>query len=169
MARRTSKRLAHLPLIAVASTALLLTGCASAGGDDGTMGTPVTPSPEDGTPTNFLDLEIGDCFDIPSNLPEGEALKYSSCDVLHLYETYAETTMADDTFPGADAVDTAAEDFCGPEFESFVGESWTTSDYDYQYIVPSERTWNELGDRDIMCMATTLSALPWSGSAEGNS
>ncbi|MGO2112962.1 MAG: septum formation family protein [Pseudoclavibacter sp.] len=154
---------------AVIGAALLMTGCAGAD-DPSASQTPVTADPEDGAPTNFLDLEIGDCFDIPSNLPDGEALLYSSCDVLHMFEAFAETELPSGDYPGDDAVESEAAEYCQPAFVEFVGESWTTSDFDFQYIVPSELTWGDSDDRTIMCLVTSLDGLPWSGtSAEGGS
>ncbi|GGA59275.1 hypothetical protein GCM10011490_06580 [Pseudoclavibacter endophyticus] len=155
------------PLFAVLGAAVLLTGCSGAVGDGGPSpdGTPITAGPDDGVPTNFLDLRVGDCFDIPTNLADGEALRYSSCQVLHMFEAYAETELPAGDFPGQDQLDADAAAFCEPAFVEYVGESWTTSDFDFQFIVPSERTWNELDDRKIMCMATSLSGLPWSGSS----
>lgn len=159
------------PLVATAVTAafvLAVTGCAASDGPepgDTATAAPVTADPDDGEPVNFFDLKVGDCFDIPSNFPSGEALRWSSCDVLHMFEAFAETELPAGEFPGTSEVEDAALEFCEPAFVEFVGESWTTSDFDFQFIVPSERTWGELDDRKVMCMATSLSGLPWSGSA----
>lgn len=151
-----------------AAVSLALAGCAQLGEPAEQAATPATTAPaEDGTPTNFLDLNVGDCFDIPSNLPPGEALKYSSCDVLHLFEAFATEDLADGEFPGGDAVEEQARAVCEPAFADFVGESWQSSTFDFQFIVPSERTWRENGDRSVMCMVTSLNGLPWAGSAAG--
>ena len=68
---------------------------------------------------------------------------------------------------GADAIDSRAQAICEPAFVAFVGESWKSSDFDFQFIVPSERSWREVGDRSVMCMVTSLNGLPWAGSAAG--
>ena len=87
--------------LAAAAAAVALAGCSQLGAQPEQAAAPTTTAPaEDGTPTNFLDLNVGDCFDIPSNLPAGEALKYSSCDVLHLYEAFAAEDLPDGEFPG---------------------------------------------------------------------
>lgn len=154
-------------LAGVAALALL-TGCASTGSDATATGSPTaTPAEEEGIAVNFLELNVGDCFDIPSSLPAGEALRYSSCEVLHQYEAYAQFTAAEGEFPGTDAIDAFANESCEPAFREFVGEAWQQSTYDFQFIVPSEATWDELQDRSVLCMVTQLNELPWTGSAEG--
>lgn len=154
-------------IIAGAVTLPLLAACAGAGAVDATPVETSTPSSEEGVPVNFLELNVGDCFDIPTNLPSGEALRYSSCEVLHVYEAYAEFHLDDGPFPGADAVDAAAGARCEPAFREFVGEAWQSSEFDYQFIVPSQATWDDLGDRSVLCMVNALDGLPSTGSARG--
>lgn len=152
----------------VVAAALLLAACTAAPSGTDPDDTPATAPADDGAPTNFLDLTVGDCFDMPSTLADGEALKFSSCETPHLFEAYAETSLPDGEFPGDDEIEARAAAFCEPAFVEFVGESWTSSEFDFQYIVPSERTWTEVDDRSILCLVTTLSALPWTGTAEGD-
>lgn len=156
-------------LILAGALALSLAGCAGLESEMTGGGSSTDSSPgqtEEGVPVNFLELSVGDCFDIPTNLPAGEALRYSSCDVLHMFEAYAEFELDDGEFPGNDTIDAAATERCEPAFREFVGESWQSSDYDYQYIIPSRSTWDELGDRSVLCMTNTLDGLPWTGSAK---
>lgn len=150
----------------VFAAGLLLTACAPST-TGGFESSPTPPHSDDGVPVSFLELAVGDCFDMPSTVADGEALRFASCETPHMYEAFAETSLPDGDFPGDDEVASAADDACEAAFVDFVGVSWKSSSFDYQYIVPSERTWLDVDDRSILCLVTTLSALPWTGSAEG--
>lgn len=126
---------------------------------------PTTAAPsEEGQLTDFFDLKVGDCFDLPEE-PNGNALLYSSCDVPHLFEAYSVHVMEGDSYPGVDAVDDFAADVCIDSFQGYVGSSPSTSIYGYQSIVPSQETWENMNDREIMCVLTPSDGEPTTGSA----
>ncbi|GGA59287.1 hypothetical protein GCM10011490_06600 [Pseudoclavibacter endophyticus] len=127
---------------------------------DGPTDTPA----EDGQQTNYFDLKVGDCFD--DGETEGFATLFSSCEVPHLYEAYYVTIMEGDEFPGDDAVLEFAEDVCNNAFQNYVGSNPSNSSYSYQYITPSESTWENMNDREIMCVVTPRDGEPTTGSAQ---
>ena len=161
MPRRTP-----LALGLAGAAVLALAGCASPSAGTNSPGSQVTPA-ADGVEVNFLELGVGDCFNIPSGLADGIALKFSSCEVPHVFEAYSEQSLPEGPFPGNDRVDQLANAACEPAFVAFVGESWQRSNYDFQYIVPSQATWSDSGDRAILCLVTRLDGMPFQGSARG--
>lgn len=123
---------------------------------------------EDGQLTNFFDLKIGDCFDIPDD-GDGQALLYSTCEVAHMYEAYSVAVMeGDSTFPGDDAVYEYADEVCNDAFQGYVGSNHGSSSFTYQYIVPSQGTWENMNDREILCTVTPKSGSTTTGSAENS-
>ena len=132
---------------------------------------PVTPTPtteptEAGQLTNFFDLKVGDCFDIPDDA-NGNALLFSTCDVLHTYEAYSiETMPGDSTFPGEGAVSDYAETTCLDAFQAYVGKSYATSFYGVYYITPSKETWEGVNDREVLCLVYPYDGTQSTGSAK---
>lgn len=126
-----------------------------------------TPT-EEGQLTNFFDLKVGDCFDEP-NGGGGDALLYSSCDVPHTYEAYSVVIMEGEaTYPGDDAVAEFAANACLESFQGYVGSNPNSSSFTYEYIVPSESTWENMNDREIMCLVTPKDGSPTTGSAQNS-
>lgn len=128
---------------------------------------PTTPAPtEAGQLTNFFDLKVGDCFDVPDDA-NGNALLFSSCNVLHDYEAYSVETMpGDSTYPGETAVDDFASTACVDAFQAYVGKPYSSSTYAYTPITPSKETWEQLNDREILCVLGLADGTPTTGSAK---
>lgn len=151
-------------LAIAAASVLLLTGCAPGGPPK-----PSTPiSPESGEPVNFVAITVGDCFDVPSAAPGGQALEYSSCDTPHDYEAYATHELPAGDYPGVEEFTTVAKSFCRTSFDTFVGGDYHRSVFDFSYIGPSQETWNALDDRDLTCILFPLDGQPTTGSAGGS-
>ena len=138
-------------------------------GEDGsTTPPPTTPSPtsgEQGQPTDYFHLKVGDCFDEPA-VADGTALLYSSCDVPHLYEAYALVVMEGATYPGEQAVLDFGQRACSDAFQGYVGSSLATSKFTYSFIYPTEGTWNNMGDREFLCTVTPHDEVKTTGSAK---
>lgn len=47
----------------------------------------------------------------------------------------------------------AADEGCGAEFESFIGVPFRDSQLDYWSMYPDTTTWNQLDDREVVCIA----------------
>lgn len=112
---------------------------------------------EDPSRTKPVDLEVGDCLD--TEKVEGIATLYwipvLACEDPHGGEVFATTRLADavgdDGPPTQQRLWKAADAYCYPEFESFVGEPWAASDLVYWPVAPSEESWEE-GDRKVACI-----------------
>jgi hypothetical protein len=102
--------------------------------------------------TDVFTLAVGDCFN-DQEAEEVDSVEAIPCGDPHDYEAYFAFDLPDaDAFPGADAVNQAAEDGCIAEFGTFVGAAYEdAAPLDFNYLSPTEGSWDE-GDREILCI-----------------
>lgn len=131
-----------------------LTGCGIAGsvfsGGD-------AQRDEDGNVTqekeiDIFSLKVGDCLSADA-LTGGEtsSAPVVPCDQPHPYEVYAEFELEDGEFPGTDAIEAPAMEFCDTEFEKFVGVGYQESALDYTWFEPTAESWSA-DDRLVQCI-----------------
>ncbi|MFW2336512.1 septum formation family protein [Ilumatobacter sp.] len=114
-------------------------------------------------------IRLGDCL---SELIEGdfESVQAVPCAEPHASEVYAAFNMAGAdgvAFPGSAAVEQAYAEGCLERFEPFVGRDFATSQYDVTAVTPTEGSWTEFDDREILCLVVNVDGSPLVGSAEG--
>lgn len=111
----------------------------------------------------------GDCIDLPDE-DLVETVDRLPCSSPHDAEAYALFDMAEasDPYPGADAVDVVAADGCLERFLTFVGIEYAASDLDVFYLHPTEESWDELGDREVVCLLTAMDSSKLLGTMEGS-
>ncbi|MEU4418693.1 septum formation family protein, partial [Nocardia salmonicida] len=97
------------------------------------------PEPDDLVST--LDLDEGDCFQLPAEEELIEGVEGVDCAEPHEAEVYAERDIEAKSFPGDEAADVLATDFCEKRFETFVGLTYADSVLDFYYFYPSTKTW----------------------------
>jgi hypothetical protein len=101
-------------------------------------------------------LAEGDCFvDPPSgNLNEVEAVP---CDEPHSSEVFALFDVDGDNdapFPGDPEIQAQAEENCGGDlFEEYVGAPFQESTLGVTFITPTQQTWEQVDDREVICVA----------------
>lgn len=148
------------------TTALVLTGCSLLGADepDRDEAGQITEASDAGAFT----LRVGDCLE-PVNWggEAAESFPVIPCAEEHESEIYASMLMDDGGFPGDAAVEEAATAFCEAEFASFVGTPWAESALSYAFLVPSQQTWDEADDREVLCLVVDPEGLV-TGSLEGS-
>jgi hypothetical protein len=124
---------------------------------------------EGGEETSVFDLERGDCFSATGD--QVETVTVVDCERPHLYEVFGvfdHEAGDDDPYPGDDAILEYADDACQPLFEAFVGSDYQSSIYWITSVTPSDETWNEADDREIVCaLKLGETATETTGSAEG--
>lgn len=105
------------------------------------------------TSTSVLTLGVGDC--LQSDILEGDVSDVAvvPCSDPHDAEVYALLELTGQEYPGIDAVNAAAEDFCLSEFAEFVGIRHADSEIVVYPLLPTQDSWTEQGDRDILCIA----------------
>ena len=137
--------------LAIAAATVALAGCSllgqvnggGTGTDDGGDG--------EGTDTSAFAIKVGDCLNDADVSGEVETVPVIACTEPHDSEAYASIIMDDGDFPGADEVDTQAQDGCLGAFEGYVGASYDASKFEISYYFPTEATWAN-GDREILCV-----------------
>lgn len=101
-----------------------------------------------------MSLLVGDCLvhDATSDVVEVWTVHVTPCTKPHDAEVYAVTDMADGEFPGEKVVTAEADEFCYGEFGRFVGLPWEASELDFTVLFPTATSWDQLGDRELLCM-----------------
>lgn len=112
-------------------------------------------------------MSIGDCASSTSlKGDEVASLPTVDCETEHDVEGYAAMQLPDGDYPGQDAVQSAANDFCLTEFEGYVGTPYEDSALSYSFLYPTERSWNDHEDREVLCLI--VSEDPVTGSVKGS-
>ena len=122
-----------------------------------------------GEAISAFDLEVGDCFTAPDADTVSD-VALIDCAEPHEYETYhIENHPAGrgEDFIGDEAMTAFADDVCLGAFEAFVGISWEDSTLSYFYLQPTAETWEEVGDREVLC-AVYSDKGDLTGSVEGS-
>lgn len=112
-------------------------------------------------------IQLGDCL---LDSPDGdfESIEAVPCDESHQSEVYAAFNVPFSeiaAFPGRDSIRAAADDGCLAEFEAFVGRSYELSVYGISSITPTEGSWDEFDDREVLCLVSNFDGTPKVGSA----
>lgn len=123
------------------------------------------------TGNNVFDLEVGDCFveeEMDSALGGEEIsnVPLVDCEEPHDAEIYHTHEVEGDDFPGQEAIEADAEEAClGSAFSEFIGVDYMESEI-YAYMMsPTEDTWTEMDDREIVCYVVVDEEM--TGSLEG--
>ncbi len=144
----------RLAAVAALSAAALVafSGCSLLGGDN------EPERDEEGDVTEATDadafaIRVGDCLETMDWGAEGfSTVPLVPCAEAHESEVYAATDLPDGAYPGDDAVATQADEFCYGEFQGFVGVAWEDSAFDYGYLSPSQDSWEQGDDREVLCV-----------------
>ncbi len=125
-------------LTTLAVSALALAGCS---GDD------------------VFDLEVGDCFDSAELGEYVEQVPVVPCEEEHDAEVFASTQLTGDEFPGDEALFDEAWTYCEQAFTEFVGLAYEESALDMFPMYPVEEGWDDLGDREVLCIVSDLNRV----------
>lgn len=112
---------------------------------------------DDPARTKPVNLDVGDCLD--TEQVEGVATLFwipvVPCDTPHGGEVFGTTRLADSVGGGDTPTQAelwkAADAYCYPAFEEFVGTPWASSELVYWPVAPSEESW-KAGDRKVACV-----------------
>lgn len=120
--------------------------------------------------TSVFSLEEGDCFNDPdtSSVSEVDAVP---CAEPHDNEVYAvadHPARDDDPYPGLSALDRYSWNYCLGEFAGYVGIAYEDSRLDVSYLQPSPATWEDAGDREIVCFLYDFDLRRLNGSMQGS-
>ncbi|MEX1249276.1 MAG: septum formation family protein [Acidimicrobiia bacterium] len=109
----------------------------------------------------------GPCYDL--EVEDGLVTGWAevSCDGPRDVEAFFWAEFNDEPFPGDEYIADAAADTCAEAFEVYVGTTVGQSQYDLDWIVPSEATWAE-GDREAVCLVVSGTGSPLTGTVKGS-
>ena len=101
---------------------------------------------------NVFSLRVGQCFDDP-NVAAAEItdVVIVDCDSPHDSEVYAAFDLAGSVYPGADEVFDAAQLGCVDRFSAYVGETLAGSELGATFLAPTEQSWGNSDDREVVC------------------
>jgi len=98
--------------------------------------------------------DVGDCVQ-QSELTGSEIghIDTVDCSTAHYAELIGKFDLPDGDFPGADAIGTQSEQGCEDRFQDYVGIDYASSKYYLSPVTPTEQTWNDADDREVLCYA----------------
>ena len=111
-------------------------------------------------------VRLGDCMVDPG---EGmiESVEAVPCADPHDLEIYHAFNLVGSSADYPSDMDMQADNGCYNAFEPFVGKSYESSVYDYMIITPTEQSWKELDDREVLCALTSYDGQATFGSGQG--
>lgn len=169
MMTRSFFRRATVAAIALTAAAGL-TGCSALSGLFGGATRGDSGEVTEAGDLSAFEYQVGDCL-IASDASEISSQKAVPCGDPHDQEVYAlfDIKTADDAFPGDDEMNAQIEEGCyGAAFTDFVGISFDESaEWDVYVLMPTEETWNQMHDREVVCSIATVSGEQATGSAKG--
>lgn len=114
-------------------------------------------------------IRVGDCFQDPDFENDGfESVEAVPCSVPHANEAYAAFNLDGDTFPGDTRIGELADEGCYQRFEPFVGMAYQDSTLSFWVMFPSEGSWEELNDREVVCAVYNTDESPQVGSVRNS-
>lgn len=111
-------------------------------------------------------LDVGDCL-------AGEALQDAQtapvepldCDRPHDAEVYATLEFDEEEYPGSSTLVHRTVEFCGQEFEDYVGIAYAESDLEVVSMYPPQDSWSDARQRRAHCVL--IAPEPVTGSLAG--
>lgn len=151
--RRTHRFVVGLTAVTVAT--LALSGCSLLGGNDPERDEDSGEITE-ASDSDVFALRVGDCLDSAALGDVVETVPVVPCDEPHDSEVFASTQLADGDYPGDEAVATQADEYCYAQFSQFVGMSYEDSALDFLPMYPLQEGWEQLDDREVLCLVVDL-------------
>ena len=115
---------------------------------------------------NVFDLEEGTCFDDPGVGEEITDVPVIDCEEPHDNEVYETFAIPDGDYPGDEAVATAADEGCIEAFDDWAGIAYADSRLFASYFAPTQQSWEQLEDREVVCYVYDVDGEPMTGSME---
>jgi hypothetical protein len=114
-------------------------------------------------------IRVGDCLAAIAFGAPIESVDAVPCSEPHSSEVYGAfniLTPEDAAFPGTDSINAQADDGCYSRFAGFVGFPYERSVYDISSITPTKDSWEQLHDREVLCLVVMTDNSLMTGSAK---
>jgi hypothetical protein len=100
-----------------------------------------------------FEIRVGDCFnDDAFESTEITEIRAVPCSEAHDNQVYAAYDLTGE-WPGEDRIVELAYEGCHARFQGAIGKSYEDSLIDYTAIYPSEGSWKQRADREVLCVA----------------
>ena len=116
---------------------------------------------------NVFDLAVGTCFDDPGGGDEVSEVPVVECDEPHDNEVYHSFDVPDGEYPGDARITQLADEGCLAAFADWAGIQYDDSRLYYSYFVPTQASWAELDDREVLGYLYDGNLEQLTGSTEG--
>lgn len=149
------------------ATALVVAGCGNGSDDDGTTRDSAGQIVEGGDLGAFT-IKVGDCLG-GGVTGEIESVDGVPCEQPHQSEVYYSFAVpeGDGAFPGTEAVQDQADKGCLDAFQGFVGIDFDSSVYEISTLTPTAESWEQIKDREILCLIGQAEGTLTTGTAKG--
>ena len=118
-----------------------------------------------------FDLRVGDCFDLGGAIPEDgsevDSLPGVPCADPHDNEVYATFDLTVSEIPDEEELWMMSFDGCEARFADFVGMDYESSSLDIRTLYPTPESWDQRGDREVICALFDMNDQKLVGSARG--
>jgi hypothetical protein len=114
-----------------------------------------------------LRIRLGDCVNGLGDASVVESVQGVPCSQPHELEVYHAFNLTAASWPGEATVEHLAAEGCYRAFEGFVGHPYETSVLDFATLYPSEASWNEFHDREVLCLVGNYDGTDKTGTARG--
>lgn len=115
-----------------------------------------------------FEIRVGDCFDDEAfESAEISEIPGVPCSDPHDNEVYATFDISGD-WPGAEQVEELARQGCYDRFESSIGKSYEESVIEFTTIHPSQGSWKQRDDREVVCVGYHMEFEKLTGSVIGS-
>ncbi|MBM4183970.1 MAG: hypothetical protein FJ207_07055 [Gemmatimonadetes bacterium] len=117
---------------------------------------------------DVFEVHVGDCFnDEAFENTEISELPAVPCSEPHDNEVYATFDIAGE-WPGEERVEELAYEGCLDRFAAAIGKGYEDSVIDYTTLYPSEGSWKQRNDREVVCVGYHMEYEELTGSILGS-
>jgi len=109
-------------------------------------------------------LRVGDCVQLPGGIDGGEAEEVAALEAISCTEEHTgEVVLVEnqffgdpDEFPGEEEAFRLADPRCIAALDAYTGTDFETSPFGYYALTPTQSTWDQVDDRELVCIGLTL-------------
>ena len=120
-------------------------------------------------------MRVGDCFNDPQEMIDAGSTEVVvqdvgglPCSEPHDNEVYAVFDVRFEAFPGDASMSNEATNACLKYFEGFIGTSYEESVLDIFSLYPTDASWSQMNDREVVCAVYHINGKKLTGSIEGS-
>jgi hypothetical protein len=102
--------------------------------------------------TDVFSVKVGDCLNVTTDADEVSSIPIVDCAEPHDQEVFDRFEVDGDSYPGDAAIEDQRVAYCeGDAFTAFVGVSYDESIYATSGLTPTQSSWDDQGDREVLC------------------